>query len=147
MAFGPFYGYLVYFVVYFMATWFIFPHFGMLYQEKSGNPGLRSGNRQIRHSKYKKIFSRPFAAIRILFEASARFPEFNSLVTPPPNLEMIFIVIIYHSHTYNIRRKVALGKLALGETTLGKTTLSETTLGKTTLGKTTLGKKDVRRKT
>jgi hypothetical protein len=30
-----FYGHLVYFVV----IWYIFPHFGILYQEKSGNPG------------------------------------------------------------------------------------------------------------
>jgi hypothetical protein len=26
-------------LVHFMAIWYIFPHFGMLYQEKSGNPG------------------------------------------------------------------------------------------------------------
>jgi hypothetical protein len=32
-----FYGHLVYFVV----IWYIFPRFGILYQEKSGNPGLR----------------------------------------------------------------------------------------------------------
>jgi hypothetical protein len=31
---GIFYGHLVYF----MAIWYIFPCFGMLYQEKSGNP-------------------------------------------------------------------------------------------------------------
>jgi hypothetical protein len=31
-----FYGHLVYFVV----IWYIFPRFGILYQEKSGNPGL-----------------------------------------------------------------------------------------------------------
>jgi hypothetical protein len=30
-----FYGHLVYFVV----NWYIFPRFGMLHQEKSGNPG------------------------------------------------------------------------------------------------------------
>jgi hypothetical protein len=24
---------------YFLVIWYIFPHFGMLYQEKSGNPG------------------------------------------------------------------------------------------------------------
>jgi hypothetical protein len=24
--------------MYFMNIWYIFPHFGMLYQEKSGNP-------------------------------------------------------------------------------------------------------------
>jgi hypothetical protein len=30
-----FFGHLVYFVV----IWYIFPHFGILYQEKSGNPG------------------------------------------------------------------------------------------------------------
>jgi hypothetical protein len=47
---GIFYGHLVYFTVnlvyfvanwyaYFLVIWYIFPHFGMLYQEKSGNPG------------------------------------------------------------------------------------------------------------
>jgi hypothetical protein len=33
-SFGQFSGYLVYFV----AIWYIFPRFGILYQEKSGNP-------------------------------------------------------------------------------------------------------------
>jgi hypothetical protein len=28
-------------LVYFMASWYIFPRFGLLYQEKSGNPALR----------------------------------------------------------------------------------------------------------
>jgi hypothetical protein len=28
-------------LVYFMVIWYIFPRFGMLYQEKSGNPGPR----------------------------------------------------------------------------------------------------------
>jgi hypothetical protein len=32
---GIFYGHLVYFMV----IWYIFPCFGMLYKEKSGNPG------------------------------------------------------------------------------------------------------------
>jgi hypothetical protein len=32
-----FYGHLVYFVV----IWYIFPHFGILDQEKSGNPGCQ----------------------------------------------------------------------------------------------------------
>jgi hypothetical protein len=32
--FGTFYGHLMYFVV----SWYIFLHFGMWYQEKSGNP-------------------------------------------------------------------------------------------------------------
>jgi hypothetical protein len=40
--FGLFYGQLVYFIAslytYFVVIWFIFLHFGMLYQEKSGNP-------------------------------------------------------------------------------------------------------------
>jgi hypothetical protein len=31
-----FYGHLVYFVV----IWYIFPRFGILYQEKSGNPAV-----------------------------------------------------------------------------------------------------------
>jgi hypothetical protein len=31
---GIFYGHLIYFVI----IWYIFFHFGMLYQEKSGNP-------------------------------------------------------------------------------------------------------------
>jgi hypothetical protein len=44
---GVFHGHLVYFtaswyifgrLVYFMVTWYIFPRFGMLSQEKSGNP-------------------------------------------------------------------------------------------------------------
>jgi hypothetical protein len=34
------YGYLVYFVV----IWYIFPRFGMLYQEKSGNPAADVGD-------------------------------------------------------------------------------------------------------
>jgi hypothetical protein len=34
LAFGIFYGTLVYFEV----NWLIFPFFGLLYQEKSGNP-------------------------------------------------------------------------------------------------------------
>jgi hypothetical protein len=33
-----FYGHLVYFVV----VWYIFPRFGILYQEKSGNPDFRA---------------------------------------------------------------------------------------------------------
>jgi hypothetical protein len=33
--FGIFWGHLVYF----MDIWYIFPDFGMLYQEKSGSPG------------------------------------------------------------------------------------------------------------
>jgi hypothetical protein len=43
-----FYGHLVYFtalygrLVYFVVIWYIFPRFGRLYQEKSGNPGHRS---------------------------------------------------------------------------------------------------------
>jgi hypothetical protein len=43
-----FYGHLVYFVV----IWYIFPRFGILYQEKSGNPaGLRkSGRHKLTHS-------------------------------------------------------------------------------------------------
>jgi hypothetical protein len=32
--FGTFSGH----IVHFLAFWYIFPHFGMLYQEKSGNP-------------------------------------------------------------------------------------------------------------
>jgi hypothetical protein len=32
--FGPFYVYLVYLMV----IWYIFPRFGLWYQEKSGNP-------------------------------------------------------------------------------------------------------------
>jgi hypothetical protein len=36
--FGIFRGHLVYFVV----IWYISPHFGILYQEKSGNPGVSS---------------------------------------------------------------------------------------------------------
>jgi hypothetical protein len=34
-----FHGHLVYFVV----IWYIFPRFGILYQEKSGNPAGESG--------------------------------------------------------------------------------------------------------
>jgi hypothetical protein len=30
-------------VVYFMVIWYTFPHFGMLSQEKSGNPGAVTG--------------------------------------------------------------------------------------------------------
>jgi hypothetical protein len=46
---GIFYGHLVYFraleifychLVYFVVIWYIFPRFGMLYQEKSGNPNI-----------------------------------------------------------------------------------------------------------
>jgi hypothetical protein len=41
-SFGIFCGLLVYFVVfwytYVVVVWYIFPHFDMLYQEKSGNP-------------------------------------------------------------------------------------------------------------
>jgi hypothetical protein len=36
------YEHLLYFIavgVYFVVIWYIFPHFGMLYQDKSGNPG------------------------------------------------------------------------------------------------------------
>jgi hypothetical protein len=29
-------------LVYFMVIWFIFPHFGMLHQEKSGNPDVKA---------------------------------------------------------------------------------------------------------
>jgi hypothetical protein len=39
---GIFYGHLVYFMailVYFLVIWHIFSRFGMLHQEKSGNPG------------------------------------------------------------------------------------------------------------
>jgi hypothetical protein len=34
MIFGIFYGHLLYFVV----IWYIYPGFGMLYQQKSGSP-------------------------------------------------------------------------------------------------------------
>jgi hypothetical protein len=41
---GIFYAHLVYFTavwyMYIMSIWYIFPHFGMLYQEKSGNPDV-----------------------------------------------------------------------------------------------------------
>jgi hypothetical protein len=36
LPFGILYGHLVYFVV----IWYAFPRFGMLYQEKSGNPAF-----------------------------------------------------------------------------------------------------------
>jgi K+-transporting ATPase A subunit len=50
-----FYGHLVnftairYVLVYFMLIWYIFPRFGMLYQEKSGNPALQSVSREESH--------------------------------------------------------------------------------------------------
>jgi hypothetical protein len=46
---GVFYGHLVYFIifgifyghlVYFVVIWYIYPRFGMLYHEKSGNPDV-----------------------------------------------------------------------------------------------------------
>jgi hypothetical protein len=41
--FGILYGHLAYFAAiwytYVIVIWYIFPRFGMLYQEKSGNPG------------------------------------------------------------------------------------------------------------
>jgi hypothetical protein len=37
--FGTFCGRLLHFVV----IWYIFPRFGLLYQEKSGNPDLKNG--------------------------------------------------------------------------------------------------------
>jgi hypothetical protein len=50
---GIFYGHMVYlfgiFCVhseYFMVVWFIFPRFGMLFDEKSGNPGSDSPTRR-----------------------------------------------------------------------------------------------------
>jgi hypothetical protein len=47
LLFGVFYGYLVYFVaswyIYIMVIWYIFPRFGMLYREKSGNPASNAG--------------------------------------------------------------------------------------------------------
>jgi hypothetical protein len=43
--FGLFYGHLIYctYIRYILwqCVWYIFPHFGILYQEKSGNPGSR----------------------------------------------------------------------------------------------------------
>jgi hypothetical protein len=42
MAIWSIYSHLVYFVAiwkHFMVIWYIFPRFGMLHQEKSGNPG------------------------------------------------------------------------------------------------------------
>jgi hypothetical protein len=44
--FDIFYGHLVNFVV----IWYIFPHFGILYQEKSGNPALDVGRQHVRAS-------------------------------------------------------------------------------------------------
>jgi hypothetical protein len=45
-AFVLFYGHVMYVVyghlVYFVVIWYIFPRFGMLCQEKSGNPGVIS---------------------------------------------------------------------------------------------------------
>jgi hypothetical protein len=38
-------------LVHFVVIWYIFPRFGMLYQEKSGNPGLSSGPFQIKSGK------------------------------------------------------------------------------------------------
>jgi hypothetical protein len=54
--FGVFYGYLIYFshlrtfgtffgqLVYCMVIWYIFPRFGILCREKSGNPGAHCGH-------------------------------------------------------------------------------------------------------
>jgi hypothetical protein len=71
---GIFCGHLVYFVaiwyilrpygifcghlVYFMVIWHIFPRFGMLYQEKSGNPGLEP-----RHDLFVKTREKHVAVI------------------------------------------------------------------------------------
>jgi hypothetical protein len=41
--FGIFCGHLVYFIV----IWYIFPRFGMLYQEKSGNPAFKVAQRPL----------------------------------------------------------------------------------------------------
>jgi hypothetical protein len=41
-AIGNIYGLLVYFVV----IWYIFPRFGILYKEKSGNPAPHSGKEE-----------------------------------------------------------------------------------------------------
>jgi hypothetical protein len=48
--FGKFCGHLGYFMV----IWYIFPCFGMLYKEKSGNPG--------RHHKFN-LFAQPMMTI------------------------------------------------------------------------------------
>jgi hypothetical protein len=59
---GIFYGHLVYFtapLVYFVAFWYIlwlfgvciFPRFGMLHEEKSGNPGATNSFGQIESDK------------------------------------------------------------------------------------------------
>jgi hypothetical protein len=39
---GIFHGNLVCFYPIFVGIWYIFPRFGILYQEKSGNPGCRN---------------------------------------------------------------------------------------------------------
>jgi hypothetical protein len=45
-----FYGHLVYFVV----IWYISPRFGILYQEKSGNPALKASLHETRTHKLGK---------------------------------------------------------------------------------------------
>jgi hypothetical protein len=55
--FGPFPGYSVYFtaiyLLCFVVIWYIFPRFGMLYREKSGNPA----NRHMKHTnRARSIF-------------------------------------------------------------------------------------------
>jgi hypothetical protein len=46
LSFVTFYGHLVQFVV----IWYIFPNFGILYQEKSGNPGCDCSSNILRRA-------------------------------------------------------------------------------------------------
>jgi hypothetical protein len=63
---GLFYGHLVYIkairyfyghLVYFMAIWYIFSRFGMLYQERSGNPALNVTACFLRQSTFSLLRS------------------------------------------------------------------------------------------
>jgi hypothetical protein len=68
--FDLFYAHLMLFyvhLVYFVVIWYMFPRFGILYQEKSGTPGshCRSGENEVRLQKVT------------LIRASAHFLDFN----------------------------------------------------------------------
>jgi hypothetical protein len=67
--FGKFYGHFVYFPQF----WYIFPRFGMLHQEKSGNPVLDSSQKKRKKTVFeiRKIFFRQMA----IFLSLARFPR------------------------------------------------------------------------
>jgi hypothetical protein len=90
--FGIFCGLLVYFVV----IWYIFHHFGKLYQEKSGNPGVKSvpENETNVAEDYKKTHLFSFPLMQLDFPSAAILSKRKKINAP----FLHFLKVALHSH-------------------------------------------------